>query len=72
MKSMTMKDEEWEVLDINALGMIQLCLVVSVDFNIPKEKATKDIIEELDKLYEKTSTSNKVFLMQQLFNMKMS
>jgi hypothetical protein len=29
-------------------------------------------MKELNKLYEKPSTSNKVFLMKQLFNMKMS
>ena len=28
-------------------------------------------MKELNKLYEKPSTSNKVFLMKQLFNMKM-
>ena len=34
----TMKDEEWEVLDRKELGTIRLCLVSSVDFNISKEK----------------------------------
>jgi hypothetical protein len=43
-----------------------------VAFNISKEKIVKDLMEALDKLYEKPSTSNKVFLMKQLFNMKMS
>jgi hypothetical protein len=63
-KSTTMKDEEWEVLDRKALGMIRLCLAASVDFNISKEKTTKDLMKALDKLYEKPSTSNKVFLMK--------
>ena len=31
-----MKDEEWEVLDIKALGTIRLCLA-SVAFNISKK-----------------------------------
>jgi hypothetical protein len=43
-----------------------------VDFNISKEKTTKELMDALDKLYEKPSTSNKVFLMKILFNMKMS
>jgi hypothetical protein len=43
-----------------------------VDFNISKEKAMKELMDALDKLYEKPSTSNKVFLMKRLFNMKMS
>ena len=63
-KSTTMKDEEWEVLDRKALGMIQLILATSVAFNISKEKTTKELMDALDKLYEKPSTSNKVFLMK--------
>jgi hypothetical protein len=45
---------------------------VSVTFNISKEKTTKELMKALDKLYEKPSTSNKVFLMKILFNMNMS
>jgi hypothetical protein len=71
-KSTTMKDEEWEVLDRKALGTIQLSLEASVDFNISKEKTMKEMMDALAKLYEKPSTSNKVFLMKILFNMKMS
>jgi hypothetical protein len=67
-----MKDEEWEIIDIKALGMIWLSLVVSVAFNISKEKTMKGLMDTLSKLYEKTSASNKVFLMKRLFNMNMS
>ena len=67
-----MMDEEWEILDRKALGTIQLCLVASVSFNISKEKTTVELVNALEKLYEKTSVSNKVFLMKLLFNMKMS
>jgi hypothetical protein len=65
------KDEEWEILDIKALGTIQLSLAASVAFNISKEKTTKGLMDALAKLYEKPSSSNKVFLMKRLFNMKM-
>jgi hypothetical protein len=71
-KSMAMKDEEWEVLDRKELGTIWLILAASVAFNILKEKTTKDLMDALDKLYEKPSISNKIFLMKILFNMKMS
>jgi hypothetical protein len=71
-KLTTMKDEEWEALDIKALGMIRLSLAMSLAFNISKENTTKEMMDALTKLYEKTSTSNKVFLMKRLFNMKMS
>ena len=41
-------------------------------FNISKEKTMEGVMSALTKLYEKPSTSNKVFLMKRLFNMKMS
>ena len=38
-KKMTvMKDKEWEILDIKALGTIRLSLAASVAFNISKER----------------------------------
>ena len=52
--------------------MIQLSLTTSMAFNIFKEKTTMEMMDALDKLYEKPSVSNKVFLMKILFNMKMS
>ena len=67
-----MKDEEWEVLDRNALETIRLCLDSLVDFNISKEKTIEGMMSSLGKLYEKPSASNNVFLMKHLFNMKMS
>ena len=70
-QSAAMKDEEWEVLDRKELGTIQLCLALSVAFNISKQKTIEGVISTLSKLYEKCSTSNKVFLIKHLFNMKM-
>ena len=67
-----MKDEEWNLLDRKALRTIRLCLAVSFAFNISKETMTAGLMEALSKLHEKPSASNKVFLMKQLFNMKMS
>ena len=71
-KPTSITDEEWEILDRKALGTIRLCLAASVAFNISKEKTTLDLINALEKLYEKPLASNKVFLMKRLFNMKMS
>ena len=68
---MAMKDEEWEVLNRKALGTIRLSLEWSMNFNISKENTTKELMDALDKLYEKPSVSNNVFLMKRLFNMKM-
>ena len=69
---MGMEDEEWEVLDRKELGTIRLCLALSVAFNISKEKTTEGVMSTLSKLYEKPLASNKVVLMKNLFNMKMS
>jgi mannose-6-phosphate isomerase class I len=71
-KSEAMKEEEWEILDRKDLGMIRLILASSVAFNSLKEKTTTNLMDALAKLYEKPSTSNKVFLMKGLFNMNMS
>jgi hypothetical protein len=71
-KTTTMKDEEWEILDRKSLGTIWLSVASSVDFNILKEKTTKELMHALAKLYEKSLVSNKVFLKKRLFNMKMS
>jgi hypothetical protein len=70
-KLTTMKDEEWEILGRKALGTIRLSLATLVAFNISNGKTMKYMMEALDKLYEKPST-NKVFIMKRLFNMKMS
>ena len=40
-------------------------------FNITKAKTTKELMQTIAKLYENLFTSNKVFLMKHLFNMKM-
>jgi hypothetical protein len=40
-KPTAMKDKEWEILDRKALGTIRLSLVMSVAFNILKEKITR-------------------------------
>jgi len=71
-KSMSMTDTEWDILDRKALGTIGLCLAASIAFNISKEMTIGGLMKALAKLYENPSTSNKVFLMKRLFNMKMS
>ena len=60
----SMKDEEWEVLDRKTLGTIRMFLASSVAFNISKEKTTEGVMSALSKLYEKPLASNKVFFNQ--------
>ena len=63
-KSASMIDAKWEILDRKALGIVRLCLRSSVALNISKEATKEGLIKVLEKLYEKPSASNKVFLMK--------
>lgn len=66
-----MKDDEWALLDRQALGVIRLTLSRNVAFNIAKEKTTAGLMKTLSNMYKKPSASNKVHLMRRLFNLQM-
>ena len=66
-----MKEEEWALLDRQALGVVWLTLSRNVAFNIANEKTTASLMAALSNMYEKPSASNKVHLMRRLFNLKM-
>ena len=68
----SMSNVEWDLLDRKALGSIRFWLAPIVAFNITKVKMIEEFMQTLARLYEKPSTSNKVFLMKRLFNMKMA
>ena len=70
-KPTSMTDTEWDIPDRKELGIIRLCLAALVEFHISKEMTTEGLMSTLEKLYEKPSASNNVFLMKRLFNMKM-
>ena len=63
-KPKDMKDKEWALLDRKALGTVRLSLSPSVASNIAKEKTTAGLFAALEKMYEKPSASNKVYLMK--------
>ena len=71
-KPTTMTDTDWAILDRKALGTVRLSLSPSVTSNIAKEKTTARLFAALEKIYKKPSTSNKVYLMKKLFNLKMA
>jgi hypothetical protein len=48
-----------------------MCMAASVAFNISKEKTKKDSMKAFAKLYEKPSSSYKIFVIKRLFNMNM-
>ena len=66
-----MKQEEWDLLDRQALGVVRLSLAKNVAFNIVNEKTTAGLIKALSNMYEKPSAANKVYLIRQLVNTKM-
>ncbi|KAM0059033.1 putative RNA-directed DNA polymerase [Helianthus debilis subsp. tardiflorus] len=66
-----MYDEEWKLLDRQALGVVRLSLAKSVAYNIVNETTTYGVLKSLSNMYEKPSASNKVFLIRQLVNTKM-
>ncbi|KHN20520.1 hypothetical protein glysoja_029533, partial [Glycine soja] len=55
-----MKQEEWNLLDRQALGVIRLTLAKKVVFNIVTKKTTASVMKALSDMYEKSSTANKV------------
>ncbi|XP_021833930.1 uncharacterized protein LOC110773712 [Prunus avium] len=67
-----MNDEDWTLLDRQALGVIRLTLSRNVAFNIAKEKTTAGLMAALSSMYEKPSASNKVHLMRWSFNLQMT
>ncbi|PKI37579.1 hypothetical protein CRG98_042003, partial [Punica granatum] len=67
-----MTDAEWNVLDRKGMSVICLSLSRNVAFHTTKEKTTKGILQVLADMYEKPLAANKVHLMRQLFNLKMS
>lgn len=72
MKPTSMEEEEWKVLDRQALGIVRLTLGRSVAFNVKDEKTTAGLMKTLSSMYEKPSAVNKVYLMRRLFDLKMN
>ncbi|KAI5312404.1 hypothetical protein L3X38_041577 [Prunus dulcis] len=67
-----MNDEDWTLLDRQALRVIRLMLSRNVAFNIAKEKTTVGQMAALSSMHEKPSASNKLHLMRRLFNLQMT
>ena len=70
-KPETMKDENWNLLDRQVLGVIRLTLSRFVAHNVvKKKKTTVNLMNALSSMYEKPSANNKVYLMKKLYNLK--
>jgi hypothetical protein len=65
-----LSEDDWKVLDRKALGAIRASLSEKVYFNIASETTTVGLMDALEKMYEKPSGANKVFLIKRLFTLK--
>ena len=66
-----MATEEWRSLDEIARSTIRMHLAENVYFSMAKETMTFALWEKLHAVYKKQSSSSKLILIRQLFNMKM-
>ncbi|KAK1414099.1 hypothetical protein QVD17_29840 [Tagetes erecta] len=71
-KKMTEAEEvQWNAKDKKARGTITLSLTRNVAYNIMSEITARGMMLALSNMYEKPSAANKVFLMRELFTMRM-
>ncbi|KAL5709711.1 hypothetical protein ACHQM5_020369 [Ranunculus cassubicifolius] len=70
-KPATMTDEAWALKDQKASSSIELYLADEVMFNVMEETTAQGTWEKLEKLYMGKSLSNKLFLKDELLNLRM-
>lgn len=70
-KPSMMADEDWKKLDWKAIATIRQYLAKNVYFNVAEKKTIESLWKKLHDLYKKNTTTNKVFLMKKLYNLKM-
>ncbi|MGV7988734.1 hypothetical protein PJP10_30605 [Mycobacterium kansasii] len=71
-RNSTMKDDEWENLDSNALASIRLCLMDEVLYNVLREKIVASLWAKLENIYAKKSSENCLHLKLQCYTFKMA
>ena len=70
-KPMGVSDEEWKKLDRKEKSTIQLCVSDSVLLNVLGEATVKALWDNLGTLYQSKSLVNKLFLLKNLYNLRM-
>jgi hypothetical protein len=63
--------DDWKNLDWKGKRTIRPCLSDSILMNVSEEATTKDLWENLGKLYQSRSLVNKQFLRKKLYNLRM-
>lgn len=67
----SMKQENWELMDRKARGLIRLSLVDSFLLNVHEENTTNSLWKKLGDIYQGKSLVNKIFLRKKLYSLKM-
>jgi hypothetical protein len=67
-----MIDNEWEELDMKAVSTIRLLLADEVMYDVMEENSTVGIWLNLEKRYMSKSLTNKLYLKQKLYGLKMT
>jgi len=70
-KPEAMSTEAWIKADLNAMSSIEIHLSDEVTYNVKEETTAKGTWEKLEKLYMGKTLSNKLFLKDQLYNLRM-
>ena len=66
-----MSTEAWNKADLKAMSSIELHLSDEVTYNVMEETTAKGTWDKLEKLYMGKTLSNKLFLKDQLYNLRM-
>jgi hypothetical protein len=61
-----MKQEDWDIIDRNAKGLIIIYLAESVLLHIHEEKSASSLWKKLGDIYQGNSLVNKIFLRKKL------
>jgi acyl-activating enzyme 14 len=67
-----MDEEEWASRDGQVLGLVRLTLMRKDACNVIKERSIVGLMTAMYDMYEKLSANDKVYLMKNLFNLKMT
>ena len=67
----TMKDDDWEELELKCVSTIRLCITDNIINNVMDEDEASALWEKLKKLYLAKSLTNKLHLKRQLYRLKM-
>ena len=70
-KHFLMRQEDWNLLDRQTLGVVTPSLAKNVAYNVACVTTNYGLLKALSNMYERPSAANKVFLIRQLVNLKM-